>query len=179
MGERVPLGFGDRHGDTAVTPLQLKGRLYFYETGHGGRFFVSDGDPMTIIVRFHVCDISEAWAFASRQLEKAGLKAELTPMLGEKLDVDRVALSSLFKMELRHYAYRHNGRFHADWRITPRTIFGIGKIFADFEVDEGMAEDWLGETISTFGLQATALSWRFLNQHARDHISKGGEVISG
>jgi hypothetical protein len=162
-----------------VTPLQLKGRLYYYETGHGGRFFVSDGDPMTIIVRFHVGDISEAWRFANRQLEKAGLTANLVPMLGEKLDIDPVALSSMFKMELRKYACEHGGRFHADWKITPRTIFGIGKFYSDFEVNEGMAEDWLGETISMFGLQATALSWRFLNQKARDRISEGGEVIHG
>ena len=162
-----------------MTPLQLKGRLYFYESGHGGRFFVSDGDPMTIVVRFHVSDISEAWRFAERQLEKAGLKAELTPMLGEKLDVDRVALSSLFKMELRKYACENNGRFHASWKITPKTVLWRGEIYADFEVDEGKAEDWLAETIFMFGLQATALSWRFLNQEARDRLSERGEVIHG
>ena len=162
-----------------MTLLELKVRLHYYESAHGGRFFVSGGDPMTLIARFHVGDISEAWKFANRQLEMAGLSANLVPMLGEKLDIDPVTLSSMFKMELRHYAYRHDGRFHADWKITPMTIFGIGKIYADFEVDEGEAEDWLAETVAMFGIPATALSWRFLNQDARDHISESGEVIQG
>lgn len=162
-----------------MTPHQFKGRLTYYESGHGGRFFVSDGDPMTIVARFHVSDISEAWRFANRQLEKAGLKAELVPMLGEKLDIDPVALSSMFKMELRKYACEHNGRFHAGWKITPKTILWRREIYADFQVGEGKAEDWLTETISMFGLPATALSWRYLNQEARDRISEGGEVIQG
>ncbi len=162
-----------------MTPLQLKGRLYFYETGHGGRFFVSDGDPMTIVVRFHVSDISEAWRFANRQLEKSGLKANLVPMLGEKLDIDTVALSSLFKMELRRYSSEHDGRFHASWKITPKAVLWRSEIYADFEVDEGKAEDWLAETVAMFGLPATALSWRYLIQEARDRISEGGEVIHG
>ncbi|MHA6643650.1 hypothetical protein [Mesorhizobium sp. A623] len=149
----------------------VRKRLENYALGHGG---LVDAQDRRFRLEFHVSEISGAWRFAVRELEKARLKAKIVPVLGNEMPVDNVILAATAWMELEQYAAENGGRFHVIPRFDVKTTM---EFYADFEVGEAKALNWLTETIWMFGLQATAVTWSCLNEEARQRLDDEGEVI--
>lgn len=149
----------------------IRKRLENYALGHGGHVDVRDD---RIRLEYHVSEISDAWRFAVRELEKADLKVKIVPVLGNTVRVDSAILAASAWMEFEQYASENSGRFHVVPRFDVKTRM---EIYADFAANEAIAENWLTETIWMFGLQATTLSWSFLKEEWRQRFSDEGEMI--
>lgn len=157
---------------------EINRKLGYYALGHGGHFEVAEADNVVrVLVDFDVYEISDAMRFVDRILKKSSFRANVTAVLGEARRVDKALLAASVRAELERYAEEDKGRFHVSPWLDETSVLSRLEIYADFEIGEAAAENWLVETIWMFGLQATGLSWRFINDEGRRRLGERSEVI--
>ncbi|MCV3240643.1 hypothetical protein [Mesorhizobium sp. ZC-5] len=156
----------------------IRRKLGNYALGHGGHFEVAKaGKVLRVTVDFHVHEICGAMRFVDRLFKASGIRNNVTVVLGPARPIDGAMLAASVFLEFYRYACEHRGRFHVSPRLDRTTVLSSLEIFADFEVGEEAARDWLAETIWMFGLKATALPWRLLNERDRQCLLERSEVV--
>jgi hypothetical protein len=158
--------------------VEIRRKLGNYALGHGGHFEVAKaGHVLRVTVDFHTHEISGAMRFVDRVFKDSGFRTNVSVILGNARPINRASLAASIFLELDRYACEHNGCFHVSPRLDEATVLSTLEIFADFEIGEDEAEDWLAETIRMFGLRATALSWRTISEPSRQRFLERSEVV--
>lgn len=156
----------------------IQRKLGNYALGHGGHFEVAEaGHVLRVTADFHTHEISGAMRFVDWLFKDSGIRNNVTVVLGQARPIDGAMLAASVFLEFYRYACEQHGRFHVSPRLDRTTVLSSLEIFADFEVGEEAARDWLAETIWMFGLHATAQSLRRMNEKSRHRLLEGSEVV--